>query len=75
MSEAAFITTVADPVLDANVVDLDGALFARTLSAPPASAFIAEGSPVLVYAPQRLYERRTEDRGSMSHDIAHKEAR
>jgi len=69
------VWTAEDPVLDADVADLYGARFARTLSAPPASAFIAEGSPVLVYAPRRLYERRTEDRGSMSHDIAHKEAR
>ena len=69
------VWAAADPRLDADVVELYGAPFARALSVPPASAFIAEGSPVLVYAPQRLSERVTEDRDTMSHDIAHKETR
>ena len=69
------VWAAVDPVLDADVVELYGAPFVRALSGPPASAFIAEGSPVVVYAPRRMTERASEDRDMMSHDIAHKETR
>lgn len=44
----------ADPVLDADVTGLYGAAFAEALAAPPRSAFVAEGSPVVVHRPRRL---------------------
>ena len=69
------VWAAADPVLDADVTELYGAPFAPALSAPPVSAFIAEGSPVLVYAPRWLAAPRMEDQEAMSHDIAHKETR
>ena len=40
--------------LDADVPRLYGSSFARALSAPPVSAFIAEGSPVTVFRPRRI---------------------
>jgi hypothetical protein len=61
------------PDLDADVADVYGAPFVPALSRPPASALIAEGSPVLVYAPRRLARRETSDRGLTSHDMAHME--
>jgi len=42
------------PELTAHVRTLYGAAFESTLANPPASAFIAEGSPVTVYAPRRI---------------------
>lgn len=45
---------VTDPLLDADVAALYGPAFVAPLSAPPCSAFIAEGSPVAVHMPRRL---------------------
>jgi len=45
------------PVLDADVVGLYGKAFVRALSGAPTSALVAEGSPVIVYAPRRLTVR------------------
>jgi uncharacterized protein YqjF (DUF2071 family) len=42
------------PSLDADVPRLYGSSFARALSVAPASAFIAEGSPVIVFQPHRI---------------------
>jgi uncharacterized protein YqjF (DUF2071 family) len=48
-------TWTADaPALDADVRGLYGAAFADALIAPPVSAFVAEGSPVVVYRPHRI---------------------
>jgi uncharacterized protein YqjF (DUF2071 family) len=44
----------ADARLDADVERLYGPTFADALARPPASAFVAEGSPVVVYAPRRV---------------------
>ena len=44
----------AVPVLDADLDRLYGEPFARALFKPPTSALIAEGSPVIVYPPDRL---------------------
>lgn len=41
-------------VLEGNLPELYGPSFAPILSAPPISAFLAEGSPVTVYTPTRL---------------------
>ena len=46
----------ARPLLDADLARLSGESFARALSASPMSALIAEGSPVIVYPPDRLPE-------------------
>jgi hypothetical protein len=48
------VRAAANPVLAADVVALYGHPFARALSGPPASALVAEGSPVAVYPPRRL---------------------
>jgi uncharacterized protein YqjF (DUF2071 family) len=40
--------------LTGNLAELHGAAFARALAAPPASAFLAEGSPIAVHLPRRL---------------------
>lgn len=45
---------VEAPELVADVAGLYGAAFVAPLSAPPVSAFVAEGSPVVVYRPRRL---------------------
>jgi uncharacterized protein len=45
---------VRESSLDADVPRLYGSSFARALAAAPVSAFIAEGSPVIVYRPRRL---------------------
>jgi hypothetical protein len=42
------------PALTADVAGLYGAAFVPALSRPPASAFIADGSPVVVYRPRRM---------------------
>lgn len=42
------------PALTADVPGLYGAAFVPALSRPPVSAFIADGSPVVVYRPRRL---------------------
>jgi uncharacterized protein len=43
-----------DPMLDVDVSAVYGPAFARALSGAPTSAMIAEGSPVVVYAPHRI---------------------
>jgi uncharacterized protein YqjF (DUF2071 family) len=48
------VWAVEEPELRADVARLYGAAFVAALSAPPASAFVAEGSPVVVYRPRRL---------------------
>ena len=48
------VRAAESPVLVAEVRSLYGAAFERALAAPPASAFVAEGSPVVVYRPRRL---------------------
>ena len=53
------VWAAVNPVLDADVAELYGAPFEQALSGPPVSALIAEGSPVLVYAPRRMMRRGT----------------
>ena len=48
------VWAAAESSLDADVPRLYGSSFARALSVAPASAFIAEGSPVTVYRPRRI---------------------
>lgn len=48
------IWSASAPSLDADVPRLYGSSFARALSVAPASAFIAEGSPVTVFRPRRI---------------------
>ena len=45
------VWTAEAPVLDADVAALYGAAFAPALAGAPASAFVAEGSPVTVFRP------------------------
>jgi hypothetical protein len=42
------------PVLRSDIVDVYGEPFVGPLSGPPTSAFVAEGSPVIVYPPRRV---------------------
>jgi uncharacterized protein len=58
------VWAACEPSLDADVPRLYGSSFARTLSAAPVSAFIAEGSPVTVYRPRRLGAHVTAERSS-----------
>lgn len=44
----------AAPALDADVAGLYGPRFVPALACPPVSAFIADGSPVVVYRPRRI---------------------
>ena len=44
--------------LEGDLTELYGPAFARVLAEPPASAFLAEGSPVTVFAPTRLPAHR-----------------
>lgn len=58
-NEARFTSIAArslnnDTRFSANVASLYGEPFAAALSAPPVSAFYADGSPVTVYRGQRL---------------------
>ncbi|HKO17180.1 MAG TPA: DUF2071 domain-containing protein [Gemmatimonadaceae bacterium] len=48
------VWAAAEPILQADVRGLYGVPFEGALAGPPASAFIAEGSTITVYAPQRL---------------------
>ncbi|MEZ0228044.1 MAG: DUF2071 domain-containing protein, partial [Planctomycetota bacterium] len=48
------IWPVADAALDLDVKTVYGAEFAATLSAKPSSAFLAEGSPIVVRRGARL---------------------
>jgi uncharacterized protein YqjF (DUF2071 family) len=43
-----------DARLDGPLQDVYGPDFARVLAGPPLSAFVADGSPVTVFAPQRI---------------------
>lgn len=59
-----------DATLEADVATLYGEAFARSLAAPPASAFIADGSPVVVRRSSALPERQahnSEATGSPDH--------
>ena len=42
------------PELDVNASELYGEQFAHSFAGPPVSAFVAEGSPVVVHLPSRL---------------------
>jgi uncharacterized protein YqjF (DUF2071 family) len=44
----------ADARLDGDLAAVYGDAFARVLTGPPRSAFVADGSPVTVFAPERL---------------------
>jgi uncharacterized protein len=48
------VWTAADAWLDADVAALYGAEFAAPLAAPPSSAFVADGSPIIVRKPRRI---------------------
>ena len=48
------VWTATDARLDGNVAPVYGDAFAEALSGPPVSAFVADGSPVTVYAPSRI---------------------
>jgi uncharacterized protein len=48
------VWTAVDARLEGNVEDVYGPAFARVLSGPPRSAFVADGSPVTVFAPRRI---------------------
>jgi hypothetical protein len=43
-----------DAVLDGNPADVYGDALARVLAGPPKSAFVADGSAVTVFAPDRI---------------------
>lgn len=45
-------------LLEGDLTELYGPELARVLAAPPASAFLADGSPVTVFAPARLRDAR-----------------
>jgi hypothetical protein len=45
---------VRDAMLDGDLTSLYGSTFAQVLRGNPTSAFVADGSPVTVFAPQRL---------------------
>jgi uncharacterized protein YqjF (DUF2071 family) len=45
---------VRDAVLEGDLTSLYGSTFAQALRGNPTSAFVADGSPVTVFAPQRL---------------------
>ncbi len=48
------VATAAEASLDVDVAALYGPAFADALAGPPASAFLADGSPITVYRPTRL---------------------
>jgi uncharacterized protein YqjF (DUF2071 family) len=48
------VWSVRAPHLEGNLVDVYGPVMARILNDPPTSAFVADGSPVTVFAPVRL---------------------
>lgn len=45
---------VRNPLLEGDLSGLYGEKFARVLRRPPSSAFLADGSPISVYAPRRI---------------------
>ena len=48
------VWTAADARLDGDLSAVYGDAFARVLAGPPRSAFVADGSPVTVFAPVRI---------------------
>jgi len=48
------VWSATDARLDGNLHDVYGPEFAQALSGPPRSAFVADGSPVTVFAPRRI---------------------
>jgi hypothetical protein len=48
------VWTARDPQLHGAIATTYGNTFAQVFAAPPRSAFVAEGSAVTVYRPQRL---------------------
>jgi uncharacterized protein len=48
------VWSATDARLDGNLHDVYGPEFAHALSGPPRSAFVADGSPVTVFAPRRI---------------------
>lgn len=48
------VWSAADARIDGEVASVYGAAFARVLAGPPRSAFVADGSPVTVFAPRRI---------------------
>jgi hypothetical protein len=48
------IWQVSESQASVSIADLYGPAFVETLSRKPTSAFLAEGSPIVVYAGQRL---------------------
>jgi hypothetical protein len=48
------VWTAADPEFRSDISDVYGEPFVRALSGPPTSAFVAEGSSVVVCVPRRL---------------------
>ena len=48
------VWSATDARLDGNLLDVYGPEFAQALSGPPRSAFVADGSPVTVFAPRRI---------------------
>ena len=48
------VWSATDARLEGNLHDVYGPEFAQALSGPPRSAFVADGSPVTVFAPRRI---------------------
>ena len=48
------VWTATDARLDGDLARVYGDAFARVLAGPPRSAFVADGSPVVVFAPSRI---------------------
>lgn len=48
------VWSATDALLDGNPADVYGDAFARVLAGAPRSAFVADGSPVTVFAPVRI---------------------
>jgi len=48
------VWTAVDARLEGDIARVYGDAFAEALSGAPTSAFVADGSPVTVYAPSRI---------------------
>ena len=48
------VWAATDARLDGDLASVYGDAFARVLTGPPRSAFVADGSPVIVYSPARI---------------------
>ena len=48
------VWTAIDARLDGDLASVYGDAFARVLTSPPRSAFVADGSPIIVYSPTRI---------------------